>query len=256
MSPLSVVILTFNEERNIGRCLESVRPIADDIIIIDSLSTDATESICLKFGATFIKRPWEGFSPAKNFGNAQARHDHILSLDADEAVSPELQKSIVQMKTGNPAKAYRFNRLNNFAGQWIRHGGWYPDSVTRIFDRQNSKWVGAVHEQLDGFDRSEIKSLPGDCLHYSYYSVDELRVRSRKYADLGAQKMLSAGKRPKPLNPVLHAATKFIRDYIIRAGFLDGRNGLAIARINAQGTFRKYRDFERIYAEYRKNFRK
>ena len=237
---LSVVITTFNEERNIGRCLASVKPIAGDIVVVDSFSTDATDPVCRSFGADFIKRQWEGYAAAKNFGNAQARHDLILSLDADEALSPELQQSIIEIKNTRAGETCKFVRLTNYCGAWIRHGGWYPDIIVRIFDRRKTQWQGLIHEHLEGIGKKDAALLRGDCYHYSYYSVAEHLKKTKRFADLSARELFSLGRKTSMMKLLLSPPIKFIRDYLLRLGFLDGRRGLCIAVISAYATFRKY----------------
>jgi glycosyltransferase involved in cell wall biosynthesis len=240
MPSLSVVITTFNEERSIGRCLASVRSIADEIIVVDSFSTDGTETICRALGVNFLHRVWEGYSPAKNFGNEAARHDAILSLDADEALSPELQRSIAALKTAPAIEPCKFNRLTNYCGAWIRHGGWYPDVKVRLFNRTQTRWVGRIHERLEGIDETRAVQLSGDCHHYSYYSVAEHKAQARRFADIAAAELACNGKRATLVHCALHPSVKFLRDFLLKRGFLDGRTGFTVAAISAYATFRKY----------------
>jgi glycosyltransferase involved in cell wall biosynthesis len=246
MASLSVVITTFNEERNIGRCLASVKSVADDIVVVDSFSTDATETICRSFGATFIKRPWDDYSSAKNFGNGKAAHDLVLSLDADEALSPVLQESVVAIKSAPAAEAYKFSRLTNYCGAWVKHGGWYPDIKIRIFDRRNALWQGTIHEQLTGVDKKSAHLLPGDCFHYSYYSLAEHLQQARRFSAISARELFARGKKPSLLKLLLNPPAKFLRDYLLKAGFLDGRRGLYISVISAYASFRKYAELGRL----------
>jgi glycosyltransferase involved in cell wall biosynthesis len=243
---LSVVIITYNEERNIGRCLASVKDIADEIIVVDSFSTDATETICRNSGAAVYKRPWDDFASARNFGSAKAYSDLILTLDADEALSPELQRSIAAAKASPEARAYKFIRLSNYCGTWIRHGGWYPDIKARIYDRRKTKWQGLVHAELEGIGRNDAVLLPGECRHYSYYSIAEHVAKTKRYADLYARELFDRGKKSSLLHIVCNPAVKFIRDYLLRFGFLDGRSGLVIAYLTAYGTFLKYVNVRRL----------
>lgn len=240
MSLLSVVIITFNEERNIGRCLASVRSVADDIVVVDSFSTDATEAICTGFGVNFFKRPWDDYSSARNFGNTRARFDLVLTLDADEALSPELQQSVIAIKSNWNGEAYKFARLTNYAGAWVRHGGWYPDSKVRIFDKKKTRWVGLLHAEPEGVAKKDVPLLRGDCYHYSYYSVAEHLKKTRRFADIYACELFARGKKASLLKPLFSPPIKFVRDYLLRHGFLDGRRGLFIAGISAYATFRKY----------------
>ena len=146
MTKLSVVIITYNEERNIARCLESIKDIADEIVVVDSRSTDGTREICRRYGAKFFPEDWKNYSEQKNHGNRLATNDWILSIDADEEVSGELRRSIVEWKRLDAPVFACFNRLTNYCGKWIRHCGWYPDPKLRIFDATRAKWVGDVHE--------------------------------------------------------------------------------------------------------------
>lgn len=240
MPSLSVVIITFNEERNIGRCLESIREIADDIVIVDSFSTDQTETICKKYPVNFVQRAWEGYSATKNFANGLAKHDWILSLDADEALSDELKESILVMKKGSVLQTCSFNRLTNYCGSWIRHCGWYPDVKLRIFDRRITFWKGDIHEELVSNKPVDITHLKGDCLHYSYYGIEEHYKQAEKFSTLSAANMFGKGKRSSAIQANLRAAAKFLRNYIFKLGFLDGRKGYVVCRITAYETWQKY----------------
>jgi glycosyltransferase involved in cell wall biosynthesis len=240
MALLSVVIITFNEERNIGRCLTSVKNIADDIVVVDSFSTDSTEAICTSFGVNFFKRPWDDYSSAKNFGTIQAQNNLILALDADEALSSELHHAITEIKATWIDEAYKFVRLTNYCGTWIRHGGWYPDVIARIFDRRKTQWHGRIHERLAGISKKDAELLRGDCYHYSYCSVNEHITKTKRFADLSARELFSLGRKASMMKLLFSPLVKFIRDYLLRLGFLDGRSGLCIAGISAYATFRKY----------------
>jgi glycosyltransferase involved in cell wall biosynthesis len=240
MPKLSAVIITFNEERNIGRCLVSVIDIADEIVVVDSLSTDSTKQICESFGVQFFPVSWKGYSGQKNYAHALASNNWILSIDADEAISDELKKSILEWKKlPNPQYA-SFNRLTNYCGQWIRHCGWYPDAKLRIFDKTKAMWKGDVHEKLI-YDKSiAVRHLTGDLLHYSYYSVEEHIAQTNKFSTIGAQQLVENGKRVSFLKVVINPMVKFIRKYFFNLGFLDGYNGFVICRISALQTFLKY----------------
>jgi len=242
MNTLSVVIITFNEERNIKRCLDSVAPVADEIIVVDSHSTDATEAICDRYDVKFFTQDWIGYIDQKNLANDLATCDLILSIDADEALSKELAESIQKIKNQDiESKAFSMNRLMNYCGKWIRHCGWYPDTKVRIFKRGQAEWTGKkVHETLSLAENTEIVHLDGDLLHYSYYSPEEHRRRIEKYALLSAEEMAESGKRPSAASAYLHAGWKFLRDYVFKAGFLDGGKGWTICKTNAYGVWYKY----------------
>lgn len=239
MPQLSAIIITLNEERNIRRCLESLLDVADDIVVVDSFSTDRTKEICEEFGVNFIQREWMGYSATKNFANEQAKYDWILSIDADEALSDKLIQSISEAKNGD-ADTYRVNRLTNYCGQWIRHGGWYPDQKVRLFDRRNTQWQGLIHETLQFKNTPKIKTLKGDLLHYSYYSVDEHIAQAKKFAQLKAKKMNEKGRKYNPLVAQLSASIKFLKMYIFKLGFLDGKYGYTIAKISANAVLEQY----------------
>lgn len=240
MPLLSVVIITLNEERNIGRCLESIQGIADDIVVVDSFSSDQTENICKKYSLNFIQRKWEGYSSTKNFANTQAKHDWILSLDADEALSDELKRSILELKKKEVFATCTFNRLTNYCGSWIKHCGWYPDKKLRIFDRRITSWKGDIHEELVHNKPVSTIHLAGDCLHYSYYTVEEHYKQADKFSTLSAANMFAKGKSSSGFQANVRAAAKFLRNYIFKLGFLDGGKGYVVCRITAYETWQKY----------------
>jgi (heptosyl)LPS beta-1,4-glucosyltransferase len=244
---LSVVIITFNEERNIERAIASVQNIADEIIVVDSFSTDKTKEICSKYSVQFIERAWEGYSSTKNFANSLAVNEFILSLDADEALSPELEKSIVQNKENGFSGAYRCNRLTNYIGKWIKRSGWYPDSKVRIFPKSKANWEGAfVHEELVIDSEIEETLLKGDLYHYSYYSYADHQERADKYSILTAQKFHDKGKNASVLKPYLSALARFITMYFFKLGCFDGGKGFMIAFISAKSNVLKYKELRRL----------
>ena len=241
MNALSAVIITLNEERNIGRCIQSLQGIADEIIVVDSFSNDATESICKSFGVKFVKHQWEGYVKQKQFANALASNDLIFSIDADEAVSPELAQSILKIKELNATKkVFSMNRLMNYCGKWIRHGGWYPEYKIRIFDRRFVGWTGGqVHETLSIPDDFETVRINGDLYHYSFYSEDEFRRQTEKFAHMSAEDAIAKGKKGTVFEAYFHCFWRFVRDYVFKAGFLDGKTGFRIGLINAKSVFLK-----------------
>ena len=242
MNRISVVIITMNEERNIARCLDSVMPIADEIIVLDSFSKDRTKEICERYPVRFVSHPWEGYVATKNHANSLASNDLILSIDADEALSPELAESIQKLKNQDvEGKVFSMNRLMNYCGQWIRHGGWYPDTKIRLFDRRNVHWVGQkVHETLCIPNGTQVVHLQGDLLHYSFYTPEEHRRQMEKFARLSAEEMIEKGKHPSLLAAYIHTGWKFLRDFVFKAGFMDGRTGWTISKTNAYGVWYKY----------------
>ncbi len=241
MNEISAVIITYNEERNIGRCLESLQGVADEIVVVDSFSTDKTEKICQGYGVRFIRHPFDGYMEQKNWAAAQAAYDRVLSLDADEALSEELKSSILSVKNNWQHEGYYFNRLTNYCGQWIRHLGWYPDRKLRLWDRRRGSWEGkGLHEIFLLHAGYKAGFLKGDILHYSYYSIRGHIEQVNKFTDIGADTAFKNGKEA-PLGIIIfNPLWKFFRDYIIKLGFLDGYYGLVISVISAQATFLKY----------------
>lgn len=239
MQKLSAVIITRNEARNIKRCITSLQGVVDEIVVVDSFSTDATPSICKGLGVQFHQREWKGYSKQKNYGNGLASNDWILSIDADEALSEELKAAIVEAKRKGGHYNYSFNRLTNYCGQWIRHSGWYPDTKTRMFHRVESDWQGDVHERLT-VDPTTLRKLSGDLLHFSYHTVSDHVKRTDHYSTLGAQELFANGKKASWVNILFNPWLKFNKMYLLRLGFLDGMAGFSIALITAYGTFLKY----------------
>lgn len=244
---LSVVIITFNEERNIERAIQSVQKVADEIIVVDSFSTDKTKEICSRYTIQFIERKWAGYSATKNFANNLASNEFILSLDADEALSPELENSILQIKEIGLNGSYRCNRITNYIGKWIKRSGWYPDSKVRIFPKSKANWEGAfVHEEL--VINPDIKEtlLNGDLYHYSYYSYEDHQERADKYSVLTAQKFHDKGKSASFIKPYLSAISRFITMYFFKLGCLEGGKGFMIAFISAKSNVLKYKELRRL----------
>ena len=247
---ITATIITFNEERNIERCIRSVEGLVDEIIVLDSLSTDRTEEICQSFGVRFESRGWEGYSESKNYLNSLVTTDYILSLDADEALDSDLKEAILELKNVSNPQIYSVNRLTNYCGKWIKHSGWYPDIKARLFPKEGSYWDGAiVHEELIFPEDLKIVQLDGHLEHYSYYSYEDHRARADKYSSLTAQKMHQAGKKASVMKPYLSALGRFVSMYLLKAGFLDGKMGFKIAQISAQSNVFKYSELRRLNRE-------
>ena len=231
-----------NEEKNIGRCLQSVKDIADEIVVVDSCSSDKTAEISKGFGVRFIVQPFLGYIEQKNFALESATHPHVLFLDADEALSPELRNAIEMEKSkGFPAAGYTMNRLSWFCDQWIRHGTWYPDKKLRLVLKSGAHWGGTnPHDKLELANGSAEEHLQGDLLHYTYYSLDEYILQGNKFSSIAAKAMYIQGRKAGYLNLIWNPFMAFVKCYILRAGFLDGFNGYIIARQSASQTFLKY----------------
>lgn len=241
MTKLSVVIITFNEERNIGRCIGSVLEVADEIVVVDSFSTDKTREICDKHGVKYIEHVFEGHIQQKNFAITQAKYPHQLSLDADEALSEDLKTEILKIKNDWQSDGYRMNRLTNYCGKWIHHCGWYPDTKLRLYDSAKGRWGGVnPHDKFELNPGSKVGFLKGDILHYSYYSVEEHIRQADKFSTIAAKELIGLGKTVSYFQIIVNPVAKFIRNYILRLGFFDGYYGFLICRIAAHETFLKY----------------
>jgi glycosyltransferase involved in cell wall biosynthesis len=244
---ISATIITLNEERNIERCIRSLMPVADEIIVLDSFSNDRTETICKELNVRFEKRKWEGYSTSKNYLNGLAQFDYILSIDADEALDEELQKAILKIKDESNPQVYSLNRITNYCGKWIKHSGWYPDVKVRLFPKEGSRWTGEfVHEELEYPKDLKVIQLNGHLEHYSYYNFVEHRERADKYSVLTAKKMNKAGKKAGVAKPWLSGFGRFVSMYLIKGGFLDGYMGFKIAQISAQSNVFKYKELRRL----------
>ena len=247
---ISATIITLNEERNIRRCIESLLPVVDEIIVLDAFSSDATPTICSDLNVVFKQKDWQGYSASKNHLNSLVTGDYILSIDADEALDAQLQESIKEIKTSNVPQVYALNRLTNYCGKWIKHLGWYPDIKVRIFPKEGSQWVGEfVHEELVYPKELEVIQLNGHLEHYSYYSFEEHQARADKYSALTAQKLHAKGKKASFIKPYISAIGRFISMYIIKHGFLDGKMGFKIAMISAKSNVFKYKELRRLNRE-------
>lgn len=241
MIKISAVIITFNEERNIERCINSLKGVVDEIIVVDSFSKDKTKDICNVMGVAFYQTKWEGYAATKNYGNNLANYSYILSIDADEALSETLKKEILAFKNTNTLHdAYRLNRLTNYCGNWIHHCGWYPDTKLRLWNKQKGKWEGNIHEEVVMENNSSVASFNGDLLHYSYYSIQQHINQANKFTDLTAMEALKKGKKASILKIIFSSCVKFIRDYFFKLGFLDGYHGFVICKISAFATYLKY----------------
>ena len=252
MEKLSVVIITFNEDKNIRRCLESVQDIADEIIVSDSFSTDRTEEICKEFGTKFYKKKWEGYSNQKNNANNLASNNLIFSIDADEALSEKLKKSIAEIKLSAKANtAFKINRLTNYCGKWIHHCGWYPDTKLRIWFKEEGKWEGELHEKLVFDNEPQTTTLKGDLLHYSYYTLEDHYKQVEKFTNIAAQDYFDRNKKVTLIKLWLSPVVKFIRDYFLKLGFFDGKSGFRICYISAGATYLKYKKLRVLTQEFR-----
>ncbi len=236
---LSVVIITRNEAHNIQACLESVKW-CDEAIIVDCMSADATPAIARDMGARVIQtEDWPGFGPQKNRAVDAATGDWILSIDADERVSPALRDEILAAIASDSADGYEMPRLSQFCGRFIRHGGWYPDYVTRLVRRGQGRFSDAlVHESL--IVQGRLGRLREPLTHYSYRDYSDVLRKIDSYSSAGARQAFCRGKRSSPLAAAGHGLWAFLRTWLLRRSILDGAEGFGVALMNAQASYYKY----------------
>lgn len=251
---LSVIVITRNEAHNLHDCLQSVQGLAHEVVVVDSNSTDATRDIALQYGAVVVQpADWPGFGPQKQRALDMATCDWVLSLDADERVTPELAQEIravldadrleghrTQGASTEPTRAaYQMPRLSWYCGKFIHHSGWQPDHVLRLFPRTQAKFSNdLVHERV--ISHLPLKTLRHHLLHYSYLNFSQVLSKTDAYSSASAQQAFAKGKRASVASAVGHGAWAFFRTYVMRAGFLDGAHGLALAISNAEASYYKY----------------
>ena len=241
MAMLSVVIITFNEETNIGRCIDSVQDIADEIIVLDSFSTDKTVEIAKSKNAIVHQQSFAGYIEQKNCALQLARYPYVLSLDADEAVDQQLIVSIAEEKKEFSAQAYTMNRCSSYCGKFIRHGLWYPDKKLRLFNKSIAAWGGTnPHDKIVMAAPAQTKHLKGDLYHYSYNTIEEHIQQNNRFSTISARSMYEKGKRTNWFRILFNPLWNFILGYFLRLGFLDGSYGFIIAINTAHLTFLKH----------------
>ena len=238
---VSAVIITKNEAHIIGKTLQSLQGITDDIIIVDSGSTDNTLAVCRQFNATIIEPGWNGYGLNKNKGITAAKHDWILNLDADEVIDETARQSLLALLLMNNNEVFEFRYKNFFLNKWIKHGEWGTDKHIRLFNRTVIKWnEAAVHENLTINTDTKITLLNGHILHYTVQSLAEYEQKTINYAKLNAQKYFEQGKKRNPVKQYISPVFSFLQNYLFRLGFLDGAAGFQIAKTTARYTFLKY----------------
>jgi glycosyltransferase involved in cell wall biosynthesis len=241
MQYLSVVIITYNEEAHISNCIESVKPVADEIIVVDSFSTDKTVELARAAGAIVKQSAWPGYIEQKNLALEFATHNYVLSLDADEMLDATLLAAIIDAKKSFGHKAYLMNRCTNYCGKFIRHGQWYPDRKLRLFDKRVASWGGLnPHDKIMLSEPYPVKHLPGDILHYSFDSIEEHVSQGNRFSTIAAQSLFERGRKSSWINILANPLWTFIHGYIVRLGLLDGAAGFIISIISAHHTFLKY----------------
>lgn len=250
---ISFCLITLNEAANLARCLRSCADLADEIVVVDSGSTDGTEGIARDFGARWVSQAWLGFVGQKNLALSLATHEWVFSLDADEELSAELRAEIGRLKADGtsqkaaspisptPVSGYRVPRCVFYEGRWIRHGDWYPDWLVRLFRKEGARFVGSkVHERLE-IASGQVATLTGELHHYSFRDAADHWARCQQYARLWAESEREAKRTAWLGAPMFHAVSRWLRGYVWRRGFLDGSPGWRIAWMNAREAHLKYR---------------
>lgn len=248
MHKISAVIITFNEEVYIEQCIKSVADVADEVVVVDSFSTDRTKEKCLALGVRFIEHPFSGYRDQKNFAVEQATYDHILSLDADEAISPRLEKSILAAKQDFRYDGYKFDRLNNYCGKWIYFTNLSPERRIRLFNRKKAKWGGLnIHEKIVLDNPKSVCYLKGKLLHWLCDSYEESLEKMNRYSTLLANEYYNTNVRPSAKKLLVNPLWRFIHSYFLKAGFLDGYEGFIVSKILSITCFLKYSKLRKLY---------
>lgn len=247
---LSATIITFNEEHNIRECIQSLNVVADEIIVVDSHSTDQTREICAEFDQVrCIEQQFLGHIEQKNLAISFTKYDMVISLDADERLSEKLQFRILkEKKNGFPFLAYQMPRLNNYCGKWIRFGGWYPDTKIRVWNKHIGSWGGEnPHDKVILKQGTEVRNFKYPILHFSFRTVEEHIQQINKFSTIAANSMYKKGKKVNLSSPAIKSAFRFFRDYVIKLGCLDGAIGFQIAKRNAQAVYLRYQKLLNLY---------
>jgi len=249
MPKLSVVIITFNEEMNIARCIQSVQQVADEIVVLDSFSKDNTKEICLSLGVNFFEHAFDGHIEQKNRAITYATNNHVLSLDADEALDENLVKSILAAKENFICDGYYMNRLTNYCGNWVHHCNWYPDKKLRLWDSTKGHWTGTnPHDKYELFEGDKkTGNLKGDILHYSINTIADHYKQVDYFTTIASKAYFNNGIKAPLYKLVINPIAKFIDHYILHLGFLDGKTGYLVSKISAYATYLKYKKLRMLY---------
>ncbi|EMQ2875375.1 glycosyltransferase [Vibrio cidicii] len=242
---LAVALIVKNEASNLDACLKTVEGWVDEIVILDSGSSDETEVIARKYtDKFFVNTAWPGFGPQRRLAQQHIESDYVLWLDADERVTPELKDSILQAVQRNESNTlYSMCRLSWVFGRYIRHCGWYPDRVVRLYPTKLTQYDDAlVHEKVEISGSMQVKELQGDAIHYTYNDLHHYLVKSAGYAKAWAEQREKRGKKSSISEGVVHAIACFVKMYIVKAGFLDGKQGFLLSLLSAHSTLVKYAD--------------
>jgi len=245
---LSVVIITYNEEKNIARCIDSVAGLSKDIVVVDSYSTDRTREICLEKKVRFVEHKFDGHIQQKNYAIAQAKNQYVLSLDADEALTEELKEAVLNTRNNWKYDSYSFNRLTNYCGKWIKHCGWYPDKKLRLWDTTKGLWGGEnPHDKVTMAKGATNKYINGDLLHYSFYTVEQHLKQIEYFTDISSKSAFKKEKKSSDFIIFYKSSFKFFRDYILKLGVLDGYYGYIVCKNSAHAKRLKYSKLKALY---------
>jgi len=251
---ISSVIITFNEEQNIEKCILSAWAVSDEVIVVDSYSNDRTVEIAKELGAIVHLEKFRGYIGQKNFAISLASHNYVLVLDADEVLDTTLISAIQEAKKTLQFRAYSMNRCTNFCGHFIRHGLWYPDKKIRFFDRSIAKWGGMnPHEKIQFQGHFPVKHLPGEILHYSFTSIEDLVWQNNRFSTIAASSLYANNIRSSWYKILVHPTWAFMNGYFFRLGFLDGASGFFIAVHTAHQVFMKYTKLYKLQLQFKKS---
>ena len=242
MTKISGVLITFNEEQHLEKCLQSLVGVVDEIVVIDSFSSDETENICKKYGVLFFQQKFLGYIEQKNFAMNKCSHDYILSLDGDEALSEELRNEIIANKENLNFDGYYFNRMNNYCGTWLKHSNWYPDKKLRLVKKNSAIWKGGnPHDYLELYPDKTKRNFKGDILHWAYNTHSEHFLKIDNFTTIAANDFIkNKNKKIGFIKILINPFWKFINNYFLKKGFLDGYHGFIICVFASMGTFLKY----------------
>jgi len=247
---ISAVIITFNEEEHLDKCLSSLLDISDEIIVVDSYSTDSTKDICKRYNVILIEQEFLGYKEQKNFALTQAKYNYILSLDGDEALSESLKNSILEVKKKWVKDGYYCNRINNYCGQWIKNSDWYPDRKLRLFKKDSGQWGGLnPHDRFELYHGKTSGQLKGDLLHWIYSSYQEHNQKNERFSSIAAEAYFRAGIKSSIIKILWRPSWAFFKAYFLRLGFLDGFNGWIICLKTCNLTYLKYLKLRELWKE-------
>lgn len=243
---ISAVIITLNEEIHIANCINSIKDLVEEVIVVDSGSTDQTVDIAQQLSAKVFIKEWEGYGANKNFGMDQANHDWILSIDADEVADEHLRKAITEKKL-IAGELYLIKNITNYCGHWIKYTEWKPMYKYRLYQKSNTRWnQRKVHEGLVHKNPPNLVKMPGAMLHYSYTDYQEHLNKTEQYAKLSAEQWIAENKGPGILKRIFGPSIRFIKSYVFNFGFLEGKIGYTISRTNALQARKKIQYFDKI----------